>query len=208
MIYLNEKELDLLHIGDKDIERVLLGDKLIWQNNQVFDLGSTNRYDVKTLLPDIYETLTTDNFFFLTFSTAYGEGSALRSGLSKQYYPSSGYLEFYSWVQNHEFSTHAICVTKPNKLPHIGVGQTFNIRNMYPSSYMNFTADNFVVKDINHNNYIYTGSEQGYNYLIFNKTYDPSTGILNINANDRGTLGSANWNRYWDCDVYLLRKRL
>lgn len=208
MIYLNQKELANLHIGEKEIQRVLLGEDLIWQNNQVFDLGSTNRYDVKTLLPDIYQDLTEDNFFFLTFNTAYGEGSVLRSGISKAYYPQTGYLEFYSWEQNHEFATHAICVTKPQRLPHIGIGQSFDIRSMFPNSYMNFTADNFVVKNIIHNNNIYSGSEQGYNYLIFNKTYDASTGQLSCYVNDRGALGSASWNRNSDCDVYLLRKTI
>lgn len=210
MIYLNNSELRELHHEDTEIQRVLLGDKIVWENNFVVDLGSSNRYDIKTLLPDLYETLTIDNFFFLTFDIAYGVSGAngwLKSGITRTYYQ-SGTLLLYAWEQAREYNTHAIMVLKPNRLKSLGFGQTFDLKQIYPNSYQNLTADNFLIKSVRKNNDVFYCNTDGYNYFLLNKSYDSSTGILTCIARDQGQCGGASWGKNWECDVYVYKGRI
>lgn len=203
-MFLNGKELQNLHIGDTQIQRVMKGDSLVWEGNKLIDLGSSNRYDLTVLYPD-YQSLTNDNIFFLSFEQGYGVAYPnvwLQSGVSKNIY-SGGLLICCSWVQNHEFPSHAVISTKPNLMKRIGVGQTFDIASLYPNSYQNYTEDNFLIKSITHNNYIYRGNEDSYDYIILEKTYDSSTGELICRVKDQGASQTTSWVRYSDCEVYF-----
>ena len=49
MIYKNNQELQNLHIGENEIQRVLLGEHLIWENNKIIDLGWAKSWNIKNL---------------------------------------------------------------------------------------------------------------------------------------------------------------
>ena len=87
---------------------------------------------------------------------------------------------------------------------YIGQGTSFDIKTLYPTSYQNFTADNFFCEPISSNSgstspdtHGYQGSSFYANYS-FSKSYNANTGVLsvtsivnfNINFNQYGYLRS------------------
>ena len=230
MIYLNGKELDNLHIGEKEIQRVLLGESLIWENNRIVNLGAGTTWNIRELYPRLYDKLTADNFFFLTFSDAYTSVSVtvqsggserlyIYGGVSKSYNPTTGILTFYPYLNSSGANLTAVMVTKPEKLVYLGLGTSFNVRTYFPNSYMNLTVDNFIVKGISHWNgggstglvcnevRNYAGRFDANDRLSFTKSYNPSTGVLTIYANDYGNTDSnPYWNRNSSVYVYASEK--
>ena len=65
MISHKDSEIRVLH-EEKDVLGIHLG-KYFYAGNKVVDLGSSNRYNIASLLPNDYQNLTEDNFFFLDF---------------------------------------------------------------------------------------------------------------------------------------------
>ena len=220
MIYLNNKELDNLHIGEKEIQRVLLGESLIWENNKIVNLGFGKSWDIQNLFPNIYNELTADNFFFLSFNNVTGSTSVnvaytgdtkylrIDGGLSKAYDPSTGILNAYLYNNSNKSDVCAVLVTKPEKLVYLGLGTSFDVKTRFPDRYQSMTADNFVVQTIRHwngngrsfglicnNSRSSVGSWSGYNVESFVKTYDASNGILTCYLNDTGNCDNIDrWN--------------
>lgn len=232
MIYLNGKELENLHAEEKQIDRVMYGDKLVWENNKIIELGTASSFDIASIYPN-YSELTADNFFLVSSSPTSISGTStatvhdsqyycyitIWTGMYKSYNAQTGQL---SWYQRNTYSDsytahsggdtryataniNAVLITKPEKLTYLGLGTTFNLKNMFPNEYQNFTVDNFVASNWYYNN----GGQQGYlthssaHYqgvwrgsatTSFIKTYDASTGILNFYYNGAysGDMGSGN----------------
>lgn len=232
MIYLNNKELENLHIGEQEIQRVLLGESLIWENNRIVNLGSGKTWNIQNLFPSLYSRLTADNFFFLSFNNVsesvrvtVQEGGSDRlwiyGGLTKSYNPSTGVLNLYPYLNSQSANLTAVMVTKPEKLTYVGTGTSFNVRNLFPNDYQNMTANNFLVKTLSHwngggaNGIVcnevrnYAGTFSANDLLSFSKSYNPSTGQLTIYAKDNGgTDNATSWNRNSNCVVYGTKKTI
>ena len=184
MIIRNGKELENLYSESQQIDKVMFGDKLVWENNRIIDLGTNTDFDVSQVYSK-YADLTEDNFFLVsqTPTTLSGSASAyvdetghqtyltIWTGLVKEYDPSTGALSFYQYDEfvssstiapstsvKKKASVHAVIITKPEKLISLGLGTAFNIKGMFPNEYQNFTADNFVAKNWKYVN----GGQQGY----------------------------------------------
>lgn len=184
MIYLNTKELENLYAVNQQIDRVMFGDKLVWENNRIIDLGTGTDFDVSDFYTKFNE-LTADNFFIVSFSPATLSGNAsayvdetghlayvgISTGLVKEYNAETGELSFYQYDDFNSSSTiapttttrkkasvHAVIVTKPEKLIYLGLGTAFNIKGMFPDEYQKFTADNFIARNWKYDN----GGQQGY----------------------------------------------
>lgn len=223
MIYLDNKELDNLHVGSQEIQKAYVGDKLVWENNRIIVLGQGDEFDVASVYPN-YADLTVDNFFFLTQdpTTITGSASAyvdetghlayltIWTGIEKTYDASIGKLTLYQSDTYYSKSTiapttftkktanmTAVLVTKPDKLIYLGLGMTFNIKNLFPNDYQNYTVDNFIARNWYYENggasgqkgYLlngarnHAGSYSGSATTTFIKNYDASTGILNFYYN-------------------------
>lgn len=231
MIYLNDNELQNLHIEDKEIQRVLFGDKLVWENNKIVDLGWGKSWNIAELFPNLYQDLTVDNFFLLSANSVSGsdriDGTgrlALASGIAKSYDSSTGALSFYTSYNYGEMTNtvRAVLVSKVDKLTYVGYGTSFNVRNLFPNDYQNMTVDNFLVKTIRHWNSD-TGLPMFYDYFgnrsvsgtwtasgnfTFHKSYNASTGVLTVYFNSSGSASgvSDTWNRNSNCYVYGTKK--
>lgn len=232
MIYLNNKELDNLHIGETTIQRVLLGESLIWENNKIVNLGAGTTWNIRELYPNLYDRLTADNFYFLTFNsvstsvvvnvqTGGSERLYIYGGVTKSYNPQTGILTFYPYLNSSSATLTAVMVTKPEKLVSLGTGTSFNVRAKFPTNYMNLTADNFIVKSISHWNgggatglvcnevRNYAGRFDANDRLSFTKSYNASTGVLTVYANDYGNTDSnPYWNRNSSVSIYATTKTI
>lgn len=221
MIYLNEKELQSLHIGDKEIQRVLFGDKLVWENNKIVNLGYGQSFDLSSIWHK-YGELTANNIFYLDLVTVSVSASVNAPGylsvmgwLHKTYDNSTGLLEtdHYAWGSSHnETNVNPVLVTDLSKIEYIGTAKTFNIKNLYPDDYQNFTANNFLLKidaslEWLLNDYRASGSYSATVTHSLEKSYDPLTGILTCQIRNQST-GSAIFNYTYATSVYLVRKTL
>lgn len=231
MIYNNNQELQNLHIGENEIQRVLLGEHLIWENNKIVDLGWGKSWDIKSLFPNLYQDLTIDNFFLLSANNVSGSDTVvgtgrlgLASGIVKSYDASTGVLSFYTSYNYGQMTNtvRAVMVSKLDKLTYVGYGTSFNVKNIFPNDYQNMTVDNFLVKTIRHWNSD-TGLPYGYDYhgsrsisgtwtadgnFTFHKSYNASTGVLTVYFNSSGSASgvSDTWNRNSNCYVYASKK--
>ena len=152
MIYLNAKELVNLHAEDKEIQRVLLGDKIVWENIQVIDLGVGQTFDLSSY-PN-YQSFTVDDFFFTETTQARLTGSQATgnvytySGFSKSYNSSTGILTIRNYAQSGSSyaygNVHAYLVLKWDRMIYLGEGKTFNVTAY--DGWENFTADNFLIQ--------------------------------------------------------------
>lgn len=233
MIYRNNQELQNLHVGDKEIQRVLLGESLVWENNKIVLLGTGTSWNIRTLFPTLYNRLTVDNFFLLSANTVTGsdtvrvnyEGDThyiyITGGLSKSYNPSNGQLSMYLYNNDNTSSVRAVMVTKPEKLTYLGYGTTFNVKTRFPNTYQSMTANNFVIRTLNHwnssggrsyglicnNSRSYTGTWSGTNTETLNKSYNASTGILTCYLNDTGNCDNIDfWDRNSNVYAYASEK--
>lgn len=232
MIYLNNKELGNLHVGEKEIQRVLLGESLIWENNKVVVLGWGKSWNIRDLYPNLYNQLTADNFFFLSANTVTGSDSvsvayqgdtqyiSIRGGLSKSYNPSTGVLSMYLYNNSNSSNVCAVMVSKPEKLIYMGLGTSFNVRSKFPNAYQSMTVDNFIVRTVSHwnntgssnglicnNSRSYPGNWSGTNRETFTKSYNPNTGVLTCYLNDTGNCDNIeSWNRNSNVYVYAAER--
>lgn len=231
MIYLNNKELGNLHIGEDEIQSVWIGDKVIWENNKIVDLGWGKSWNIKNLFPNLYNKLTVDNFFLLSANSVNGSDTVvgtgrlgLASGIEKSYNASTGVLSFYTSYNYGQMTNtvKAVMVSKLDKIKYVGYGTSFNVKSLFPNDYMNMTANNFFVKTIRHWNSD-TGLPYGYDYhgsrsisgtwtadgnFTFYKSYNASTGQLTVYFNSSGSASgvSDTWNRNSNCYVYGSKK--
>ena len=220
-----------IYYGTNKIGEVWYGTNLVYTSNKIIDLGNGQTFDIKTNYPALYSNLTVNNFFFTTASsvgaidqvTLAQDGQlaylTLISGVDKSYNSSTGILTFYLKVSNSTSTTkgnvHAYLVTKPSQLVNLGAGHSFNVKNLYPSKYTQFTADNFLIKQIKHFNgggsssYVchssvnYAGTWRAADTCSITKSYNASTGVLTVAMNDTGYDPSTTWNKNSDCYVYL-----
>lgn len=184
------QELDLKSLwecynGDTEIEKIMYGDKLVWEGNKIITLGTAQTFDVASVYPRFNE-LTADNFFFVSSSPTSVSGTStatvhdsayycyitIWTGMYKTYNAQTGQL---SWYQRNTYSDtytahsggdtryatasmKAILVTKPEKLTYLGLGTTFDIKSIFPNDYQNMTVNNFIAR----NWYYSNGGQQGY----------------------------------------------
>lgn len=222
MIYLNDNELDNLHIGDKEIQRVLLGESLIWENNKVVSLGWGRNFNISGTLPNKYTQLSTSNIFFLSMSnltTTEGFSGTgyltIRTGFTKTYNASNGAMQMNPWCQRDVGTVSAVVVTKPSKLTYLGTATSFNVKSRFPNDYMNFTVNNFLISGINqYNNGLilnaYRGVEGSWNatnHHDFIKSYNNSTGVLTCYLRDYGQDNTVErWDFTSPVSVYVTKK--
>lgn len=219
-----------IYYGGNKIGEVYYGGNLVYSSNKIIDLGSGKTFDIKTNYPSLYASLSTANFFFTTTSSVSATNTVvvsadgdtkyvqLTSGVEKSYNATTGILTFRTKVNTTYGNVRAYLVTKPSKLVYLGVGQSFNVKNSYPTKYTQFTADNFLIKQIKHFNgggssgYAYRGARtyagtwSGTDTFSISKSYNASTGVLTIAMNDTGSSSGDSWNRNSDCYVYLNTK--
>ena len=218
MIYLGSKELGILHVGDKEIQKVWLGDKLIWENIKVVDLGEGQTFNVSSY-PN-YSQLTEDNFFFLT-STSQAKltgnvpsGIVYTSdGIEKSYNSSTGILTLRTKVESgnkYYGNVHAVLIPNPQKLIYLGNAQSFNLVGY--KGYKNFTVSNFLIKNCGGGSIGGIRDPLGYTATAdIVKTYDANNGILNCYLFGE-FLSSKPHTETWsssrrdNCEVYLLKK--
>ncbi len=83
----------------------------------------------------------------------------------------------------------------------LGIGTSFNIKDLYPNDYMNFTKDNFMCESTGISGRTYASSTGGDWSGVFasiggvNKSYDATTGILSASCS--GNLGYVGLNGAW-----------
>lgn len=233
MIYIGGKEPENLHLGSKQLERVLLGTKIVWENNKIILLGSGKTWNIKDLYPNLYDKLTEDNFFILSAESVSGSDSVhvayegdtkyihISGGLKKTYNKETGSLEMYLYNNSNTSKLTALIISKPEKLVYVGFGTSFNIKNLFPTKYQNMNENNFIVKTLRHwngsngnsyglicnNSRTYPGDWDGTNTTSLIKKYDPSTGVLTCYLRDKGTCENIdNWDRNSNVYVYASEK--
>lgn len=200
MIYKNDKELQHLHIGDTEIQRVLLGGRLIWENAKVVFLGDGTTFDVSNIRG--YENFTANNFFVrvtekpsvsdrVTGSEA-GDWGGINTYLNKSYNANTGAFSFnYRAVtdggNSRQVGGSVYLVVdldkaiEKGKVINLGSGRSWNIKNLLPNTYMNLTINNFAIQSAT---YCHTGNRYwggtftyaGYGNLAL--SYNQATGVL------------------------------
>lgn len=153
----NLKELQECHNGTTEIQKIMYGSSLVWENYKLVDLGTAQTFDVKNYT-DNWRNLTANNFFIIGNSnTASISGSDSDSsyinyvsyGYTKSYNNTTGILEFYIWIVNSHWDrwgyapVHVAMVEKREKLISLGAITSFNART-YPN-YADFTWKNFLM---------------------------------------------------------------
>lgn len=226
MIYLNENELSDLHVGDKEIQRVLFGDKLVWENNKIVALGTGKSFDLTSVLRK-YNELTVDNIFYLNMASVTGSDSRTNVGqevgyiavigwMHKIYNQETGLLETDHYANSGSANVSPVLVTDLSKIEYVGTAKTFDIKSLYPDEYQRFTADNFLLKIDASREYLFNhfrgqpGTWWASVTQSLEKSYDPATGILTCQIRSVGTsnVSSDNFNTTGATSVYLTRKTL
>lgn len=217
MIYLDGHELVNLHIGTNEIQRVMLGDKVVWENAIVIDLGEGKSFDVSSIYSR-YGDLTNDNFFILSASSCsasqgirmYPTDSRQYVGFSayliKSYNSSTGILSCYNAIRNNGGSVlnsgnvRVVLVANPSKLIYLGSGTSFNVSSY--AGYQNFTVNNFLIKSTGNaaaggmfypQGAVYDDSGKGTSTI--SKSYNSSNGLVtsNIRMSSYDTSGIYHW---------------
>lgn len=195
-LYLGDKEISQIYLGDKELTSIYLGDKEIWGSGKIIALEEGTSWDIKSLYPNLYDSLTVDNFFFMGANTVgasisgkvypsdYRVYDGFDGGLVKTYNSSTGILSAYSRCNNNKGNAKMAIVIRPDKLIALGTAFSFSLTGY--DNYQNFTNDNFLIsgaaKTLNRGN-TYYASEAVYSYsgsgsVSFNKSYDATTGSL------------------------------
>lgn len=217
----NLKDLQECYYGETEIERIMYGERLVWEGNKIIYLGNAQSFNVKNVYDD-YANLTADNFLFLSAGSCSGSDTktvsydhdnqyvTIYSGMSKSYTPSTGALSFYSGCGSARGNTRVILVKNLSKLVDMGNGTTFNVKNYFPNDYQNMTADCFAGRIIKHWNSTnsdnswnftcrigcyYTGTYSATSTWTMVKSYNASTGVLTFHANDTGSGVNQSWDR-------------
>ena len=240
----NLKDLEKCYFGTTEIEQIMYGNKEIWGGNRIIALGTNTSFNVSSYYSK-YKDLTADNFFFVSQSPSSITGTStavvhatgnttyitIWVGMTKTYTASTGQLSFYqfdNYNTNHTTGSgdttetkygklKTVLVTKPEKLTYLGLGNTFNIKNLFPNDYQNFTANNFIAKYWNYRNggtqgYLlhssanYEGSWDGTGTMTLVKNYNASTGILQFYYADAWTLPNSSGNGISNLYVYFTKK--
>lgn len=222
----NSKDLQGCYYGTTTIKEIYCGSSLVWKYNRVLYLGTSTSFNVKSSYPDIYASLSTNNFFFTTCdSITYTDVlnnvgaetgySRITQGRNKSY--SNGTLSFYNYLGGNGTAVNgkvkAVLVTKPSELRSLGTATSFNVSSI--SGYQNFNVNNFLIKNWTpSSNYIYNqfrgyeGRWTATNTKSLVKAYNSSTGVLTCYIRD---VGSSNTGDSWDsttaCEVYLTLDR-
>lgn len=157
--------------------------KEIWSGNKAYKLGDATTFNIQELLPKVkYNTLTLNNFFYLTAKNASTSDSASGSehmchcnsycyytaeaGTYRKYNIETGELNHGTMTSNtcntgcnscdSIYGSETVLVLKPEKLIFIGNllnVNNYNIQEILPNiDYTTLTADNFIVR-ANGNNY-------------------------------------------------------
>lgn len=233
MIYKNHKELQNLHIGDNEIQRVLLGERLIWENYKLINIGTGKFFNIKELYPNDYQEFTNDNFFIYGVSgRGYVSGSirgdesgpvmGMNSQVIKSYNATTGILSCYLLVNGESTSSNSVNVSVaiiPNvqkalekgNLIYLGKGWGANIKSHFPNDYQNMSVANFMIGGSDRagtGNRYYGGSFTcgGYGEVPF--SYNAETGQFNVSCklvvtNDGGGYLSS---QSASCSIYVSRK--
>lgn len=217
----NLKDLQECYYGETEIERIMYGERLVWEGNKIIYLGNAQSFNVANVY-DGYADLTADNFLFLSAGSCSGSDTktvsydhdnkyvTIYSGMSKSYTPSTGVLSFYSGCGSTRGNTRVVLVKNLSKLVDMGSGTTFNVKNYFPNDYQNMTVDCFAGRIIKHWNSTnsdnswnftcrigcyYTGTYSATSTWTMVKSYNASTGVLTFHANDTGSGVNQSWDR-------------
>lgn len=221
-----EKNLEDLwncYAQNHEIKKIMYGEALVWEANQVINLGSGTEWDIKSLLPNKYNKFTADNFYFFDAGNVSGSAKvvvtetgidvgylSISVGLTKRYDSETGKLVMYTTCNQGRGNVTAVFVSKPNKLISLGSGATFDLKSLYPNSYQKFTEGNFIMKRYSTGLVFnqFRGSEGTWtasNTQTYVKSYNQSTGILTCRM-DENVVDSYTGQHYGykPCEVYLL----
>lgn len=150
----NGNELKACYKGSQAIDKIMYGDKLIWENFKIIDLGTAQTFNIKNYTNN-WANLTVDNFFCIGNSNQASLSGRetddvvfyIRNDWNKSY--SNGTLTFRVKIQDNDDrvaygAVHAVLVEKLDKLVSLGSGTYFNVRNY--ANYGDFTYKNFLIQ--------------------------------------------------------------
>lgn len=223
---LNKTELRNCYYEDTEIQKIMYGDKLVWEGNKVIALGTGQSWNIRTLYPNLYNRLTSANFFFasansvseldtinMRASDTSREWGGFTGSITKSYDSSTGILTAYSYIKNTRGNVRMFMCTKPEKLVYLGKGSYFNVSNR--EDYESFVGDNFLISGAD---YLSIGAwfyPQGYDYadggrgtLSVSKSYNASTGVLTCgiylsSVDTSGVYNWYNWSTSGNLTIYL-----
>lgn len=149
----NGNELQNCSYGSTEIQKIMYGTNVVWENLKFVDLGTAQSFNIRNYT-DNWANLTVDNFFMI--------GNSGRASLSGS---ETGDVVFYVWNDWEKSysngtltfrvkltdgnsnvaygSVHAVMVEKRDKLVYLGNGQSFNVRGY--SNYADFTYRNLLM---------------------------------------------------------------
>lgn len=222
MIYNGNNEIDKIYYGDNEIGSVWYGNNEVWTNNKIIKLNSGQTFDITQVYSD-YANLTTANFYYLELEDVSGTDSVtypgytvyltLTGSLTKTY--TNGIFTSEHYINGSKKNTTPVIVPDPSKLVSIGTGKTFDIKTLYPDTYQNLTANNFIVNIPSSQSFLYRGSITsagtyscgGTHKLV--KSYDSTTGTLTCKTTwwYQTSFGQTGTYEY-DTEVYFVKKAL
>ena len=204
MIKLGTTNIRDVFNGTTDILKVMYGTNLVWEKLIVIDLGTRkfDNYDITSYYSN-YGSLTKDNFFVVNMNNASGSSRVVVNGstlwlritgeLIKSYNASTGKLTCYNQcsgnISTGTGNVHVVLIPNPDKLVSLGSAQSFNVSNQ--QGYKNFTADNFLIKNVtkyteNHSR-TYDGTWTASATTKLYKNYNASKGLLTCYYYEEGT---------------------
>lgn len=150
---LNGNELQSCYNGSQEIDKIMYGSSLVWENIKLIDLGTAQSFNIKNYTSN-WANLTVNNFFMVGNSNRASINGIDRDDTivyvtndwEKSY--SNGTLTFRIKIfdsegRNAYAGVHAVMVEKIDKLIHLGSGQSFNAKSY--SNWQDFTYKNFLM---------------------------------------------------------------
>lgn len=214
--------------GNNVIGKVFFGNNLVYQNTIIKKFEPGQSFDVSDISG--YENFTIDNFFYLAMSNVSSSSEVVYKGyteyiniggtLAKTYDQSNGSFSSFHFLNGDTLSKSnvtPVLVSDTSKLTLMGTKQSFDIKSLYPDTYQDLTADNFIVSASPSSGYtVRTSVNNSGTYWIsqthsLEKSYNASTGVLTcrwkmVTSSNFSYVGDGT--RYSDATVYFVPKAL
>ena len=149
----NNKDLQACYNGSTEIQKIMYGTNLVWENYKLVDLGTAQSFNIRDYT-DNWSSLTVDNFFMVGNSNTASingidnqdEIVYVTNDWEKSY--SGGTLTFRIKIFDSEgrsayAGVHAVMVEKKEKLAYLGSGKSFNVTGY--ANWQDFTYKNLLM---------------------------------------------------------------
>lgn len=149
----DSKDLQGCYSGTTEIQKIMYGSNLVWENYKLVDLGTAQTFNIRNYT-DNWANLTVDNFFMVGGSNRASINGVdnddtivyVTNGWEKSY--SGGTLTFRIKIYDSEgrsayASVHAVMVEKRDKLISLGSGKSFNVTGY--ANWQDFTYKNLLM---------------------------------------------------------------